>query len=51
VERSLNETAYQEVWRSKRKAFVEEMLVVDGHSVDRLVLLLREPRTDLRART
>jgi Capsule polysaccharide biosynthesis protein len=48
VDRSLNDSTYQDVWRRKRMAFVDEMLVVDGHSIERLVQLLREPFSDLR---
>jgi hypothetical protein len=43
LDRSLNDPAHQAVWREKRRAFSEEMLLVDGRSVDRLVRLLQEP--------
>lgn len=48
VRRSLSDPAYQALWQEKRKAFVDDMLLVDGHSVDRLVRLLQEPFHDQR---
>lgn len=41
--RYVRDPAYQKVWSDRRRAFVDEMLVVDGRSTERLVELLREP--------
>lgn len=43
VDRCIRDTTYQTLWRKKRQAFAAEMLLVDGHSVDRLVRLLQDP--------
>jgi hypothetical protein len=44
----MNDSAHQSLWRQKRRAFAEEMLVVDGDSVERLVQLLQDPFYDRR---
>lgn len=41
--RYMRDTTYQNLWQQKRQVFAREMLVVDGHSIDRLVRLLQEP--------
>src|SRR5438045_1184038 len=41
--RSLNDSAYQALWREKRRVFTREMLVTDGHSIERIVQLLQDP--------
>jgi len=46
VSRHMNDSAYQSLWRGKRQSFVNQMLVVDGHSIDRLVRLLQDPFYD-----
>lgn len=43
VGRYLTDPGYQTLWRQKRQAFVAEMLMIDGHSADRVVELLRQP--------
>lgn len=48
VTRYMNDPAYQQLWHEKRRAFVDEMLVVDGRSIDRLVELLHDPFVDQR---
>ncbi|MGH9890576.1 MAG: hypothetical protein ACREA0_01035, partial [bacterium] len=45
VARYMKDSTYQSLWQQKRQAFAGEMLVVDGHSIDRLVRLLHEPLT------
>ena len=41
--RYVRDPAYQQFWSEKRRSFVDEMLVVDGRSIERLVQLLQEP--------
>jgi hypothetical protein len=41
--RYVREPAYQQFWSDRRRLFVDEMLVVDGRSVERLVQLLQDP--------
>jgi hypothetical protein len=41
--RYVRDPAYQQFWSEKRRSFVDEMLVVDGRSIERLVHLLQEP--------
>lgn len=43
VARYMSDTTYQSLWQQKRQVFARDMLVVDGHSIDRLVRLLQEP--------
>lgn len=43
VARYMRDATYQSLWQQKRQAFAREMLVVDGHSIDRLVQLLQNP--------
>jgi hypothetical protein len=42
--------AYQQFWSEKRRSFADEMLVVDGRSIERLVRLLQEPLHELPAK-
>jgi len=44
--RYVRDPVYQQLWSEKRRSFVDEMLVVDGRSIERLVQLLREPFYD-----
>ena len=48
VARHLTDSAYQRLWQEKRKRFIDEMLVVDGYSIDRIVHLLQDPFYDQR---